>query len=453
MIHRIKDKLKSFFSGEDERTILIKKNIVLSFLNKSIAIVISLQLVPMTINYINSSQYGVWLTLSSIVSWVAYFDMGFAHGFRNRFAEARAKGDLHLAQKYVSTTYSILFVVFVFIFLFCLFVNHFCQWADILNINSNMNGELSNIFIILIGFFCLQLILNVFSVLLLADQRPAFSSMINTLGQFLALVIIYILTKTTEGNLTILAFVLSGTPCISLFVISFFMYQKRYRQYAPSLKFVDFSLTKKIIGLGGKFFIIQISMLLIFQCVNIILSRVKGPDAVAEYNIAYKYFNVVYMIAVIVLTPFWSAFTDAYTKQDFQWMKHVYYKLSRMWLFAVIGCVILLVISPWVYSFWLQNTISIPFSLSIAMAIHILVLSRAGLYMQLINGTGKVYVQLLVYALFSLVSIPIMIWGCNQWGGVGVISVATFVFLLQAFLGHIQLHKIINNSSTGIWDK
>lgn len=453
MISNIKEKVKVVFFDKDERTRLAKKNIALSFINKSVAILISLQLVPLTIHYINPSQYGIWLTLSSIVSWVAYFDMGFAHGFRNRFAEARAKGDLLLAQKYVSTTYLVLFIVFLAIFLFCFCLNHFLHWAEILNIDAAMDTEMSNIFIILIGFFCIQLILNVFSVLLLADQRPAFASMINTGGQFLALTIIYILTKTTEGSLTVLALVLSGTPCVSLLIISFFMYRKRYRQFVPTLKLVDFSLTKNIVGLGGKFFVIQISMLLIFQCVNIILSRIKGPDAVAEYNIAYKYFNVVYMIAIIILTPFWSAFTDAYTKQDFQWMKNVYYKLSKIWLFAVVGCIMLLVISPWVYPFWLQNAISIPFPLSIAMAVHILVLSRAGLYMQLINGTGKVYVQLLIYVSFSLISIPVMVWGCNQWGGVGVISAATLVFFVQSVFGHIQLRKIINNSATGIWNK
>lgn len=446
-------KFKSYLNGGSDRTRLVKHNIALSFITKCISIFISLQLVPMTIHYVDSSKYGVWLTLSSIVMWIAYFDMGFTHGFRNKFAEAKAKGDIELAKKYVSTTYAMLSVIFGAIFIIISIVNSRLHWGSILNVDLDMNNELSNVFFVLICFFCLQIILNIFTSLLMADQRSAFSSVINTMGQAIALIVIYALTKFTEGSLLYLAFALSGIPCVFLGIISFFMFQNRYKEYAPTWKMIDFSLIRNIVGLGGKFFVIQISMLLIFQCVNIILSRMKGPDAVAEYNIAYKYFNVVYMVAVIILTPFWSAFTDAYTKQDLQWMKSVYYKLSKIWLFAVVGCVMLLVISPWVYPFWLQNTISIPLPLSIAMAIHILVLSRAGLYMQLINGTGKVYIQLLIYMFFSLVSIPVMIWGCNQWGGVGVISVATFVFFVQSVFGHIQLRKIINNSATGIWNK
>ncbi len=76
------------------RSIAIKKNIIASLFLKGISILVSLQVVPLTINYINPTRYGIWLTLSSIVAWLSYFDLGFAHGFRNRFAEAVAKGDM-----------------------------------------------------------------------------------------------------------------------------------------------------------------------------------------------------------------------------------------------------------------------------------------------------------------------------------------------------------------------
>lgn len=104
MIRYLKKKL---LSGS-ERTVLIKKNILASSMLRVISIVISLMVVPVTINYVNSEQYGIWLTLSSIIAWLSYFDFGFAHGFRNRFAEAVAKGEHVLARKYVSTTYAVL---------------------------------------------------------------------------------------------------------------------------------------------------------------------------------------------------------------------------------------------------------------------------------------------------------------------------------------------------------
>ena len=439
-------------TGED-RSKVVKMNILLSFLNRGVAILISLLLIPLTINYVDSQQYGIWLTLSSIVNWVSYFDLGFGHGFRNRFAEAIANNDIVLAKKYVSTTYATLTFIFVIIFLIFAVMNSFLDWNIILNIKNVVDLDLSKVFLLSAGMFCLQLILNTFTILLLALQKAALSSMINTISQLLILIIIYILKLLSEGNLIVLSFVMSGVPCLLLFLISLIAYKMKYKSYMPSISNIDLSLVRKIIDLGGKFFIIQICILVIFQCTNIILSRVKGVEAVTEYNIAYKYFSVLYMVFIIFLTPCWSAFTDAYIKRDYKWMKNVYKKLSYIWFVLVLGYIFLLVFSPFIYSFWLGSTINISFSLSMIMGLYILVLSRAGLYMQLINGTGKIQVQMIVYLFFAIVAIPLMILGCQYWGMTGLILVLMTVYLFQCLLGHYQLKKILNGNVKGIWDK
>ena len=56
-----------------ERSIKAKKNILASVIIKGLSIAISLVLVPLTINFINPSRYGIWLTLSSIVALVKFF--------------------------------------------------------------------------------------------------------------------------------------------------------------------------------------------------------------------------------------------------------------------------------------------------------------------------------------------------------------------------------------------
>jgi len=96
-----------------ERSVKAKKNILASFVIKGLGIAISLVLVPLTINYINPSRYGIWLTLSSIVGWFSFFDIGFGNGLRNKLAEAKAKGEEELAKIYVSTTYAILSIIIV----------------------------------------------------------------------------------------------------------------------------------------------------------------------------------------------------------------------------------------------------------------------------------------------------------------------------------------------------
>lgn len=117
--------IKKYIQNGDARSVMVKKNIAGAFVLKCISILISLQVVPLTINYVNPTQYGIWLTLSSIIAWLSYFDLGFAHGFRNRFTEAVAKNDFKSAREYVSTTYAVLSIIFSFILLLVQVVNIF----------------------------------------------------------------------------------------------------------------------------------------------------------------------------------------------------------------------------------------------------------------------------------------------------------------------------------------
>ena len=192
------DRIKNKFLSGSERTVLIKKNILASSLLRVVSILISLMVVPVTINYINPERYGIWLTLSSIIAWLSYFDFGFAHGFRNRFAEAIAKDNHMLARKYVSTTYVVLAIIFSIMMIFTSIVNQFVNWSSILNVDMEMNIELRTVFQILIVFFCINIVAEVFSTMLTASQRPAASTAIKTCGNLLSLIAILIIPDSNK---------------------------------------------------------------------------------------------------------------------------------------------------------------------------------------------------------------------------------------------------------------
>ena len=116
------NKIPSYLNRGDERTINIKVNILLSFVYKGLSIVLSLFIVPLTIGFVNAEQYGIWLTISSIVGWVSYFDLGLGHGLRNKYAEAKAKGDTKTMSELVSTTYALIAIIFLIVFIIFFFI-------------------------------------------------------------------------------------------------------------------------------------------------------------------------------------------------------------------------------------------------------------------------------------------------------------------------------------------
>lgn len=447
----VKNNFLKYLNKGDSRTVRAKKNIILSFFLKGISILISLQIVPITIHYVNPTRYGVWLTLSSLVSWFSFFDIGLTHGFRNRFAESKALGDVEGAKIYVSTTYVALFIVFVIFISLILILNTFLNWSDLLNIDQGYSEELNHVFFIVAFCFGVNIVASVFTTMLVADQRPAIASFIQVMGQFVSFVTIYVLTKLTVGNLSSLALTFSGIPVLILVISSIVLYKTQYKIYAPQLKFVRFSYLKNILGLGGQFFFIITSMLFIFQLMNIIISRVQGPEVVTQYNLAYRFFNVLLMVVVIVLNPFWSAFTEAYAKRDYNWMRSVRKKLELLGVLSIPLLGIMILTSSFFYEIWLGSLIEIPFGLTVSVAVYILFQIFGNIYM--INGTGKVRIQLIVYIVFAIISYPIMTFMCEKWGVMGILVLPTLVYIIQGVVGCMQLNRLINNRAIGIWNK
>ena len=79
ILHKVYNKV----GIKSQRTKGITKHVLLSFLYRGGSIAATFLLVPLTINYLDTDNYGIWLTLSSFISWFAFFDIGLGNGLRN----------------------------------------------------------------------------------------------------------------------------------------------------------------------------------------------------------------------------------------------------------------------------------------------------------------------------------------------------------------------------------
>ena len=445
--------VKSFLSEGHERSINAKKNILNSLIIKGLSIFISLFGVPLTIHYINPTQYGVWITLSSIIAWFGFFDIGFGNGLRNKLAESMAKGENKLARIYVSTTYAILAIIIGIVLLLFFIVNPFLNWSKILNTPPEMAGELSLLALIVFVFFCMQFVLQLITTILNANQQSAKASLFSFLGSLFSIIIIFILTKTTSGNLLYLGFVFGATPVLVFLSSSIWFYSHQYKKYAPSIKFVKFRYARDLMTLGLKFFLIQIAVIILYQTSNIIIAQLYGPAQVTTYNIAYKYFSVIPMGFGIIMMPFWSAYTEAWVKKDIDWIRNSIKKLINIWIIICIVSVIMLIFSNFIYRIWVGKEIVVPISISSVIALYVVLNAWCGIFSLFLNGVGKIKLQLYSALFGAIVNIPLAIFLGKHFGVAGVVFSTCLLALTSAVWSPIQYYKIINNTAKGIWDK
>ena len=435
--------LNKYRAISNERSKLAVQNIMGSMLCKVVTILINLALIPISIKFLNTDQYGIWITLSSIVTWLTYFDIGLTQGFRNRFAEAKALGDIHLCRSLLTTTYVVITLIFVVVFFVLACVVPAFNWSNIFNIEYE-NQKLITLITVLGFFFSFRFILNVLNSLLAADQHNSWSSIIEAIGLILTLVSIFALSSfANTDSLLFFAIIYCGIPCIILLIATIFLFATKYKQYKPSLKYLDFKVTKSIVGLGAKIFVIQITNVLLFQLANIVILRYCGSLDVTQYNIANKYFGVLNMVFAIVITPFWSAFTDAKTKGDIPWIISIYNKLSKLWWVLCVVAIVMIALAGVVYSFWVPDVPAIPFMTTALMATYIVLLTRNNLFINLLNGLNKVNTQMWSNIVLCIVFTPLLFWTTSIWGVQAVqLNLITICFMQSLICQYVFTKNI-----------
>lgn len=437
-----------------KRSVNAKKNIVASFLIKGISILIGFYLVPLTIGYVQKEQYGIWLTLSSVVGWFAFFDIGLGHGLRNKLSEAMANEQWERARILVSSTYAIVSIIFMSILVLFFVIEPFLNWQSILNTEVVQQQELRLVVLSTFSFFCINFILRLIDSIFFAYQRPAYKSFFSLISNVITLVIIIILTKTTTGSLLYLSVALGIAPMIILLGVSMYMYSTDFKSIAPSYKWVRKSYFKDLFGLGAKFFLVNVSVIIIFATDNMIITQILGPSEVPAYAVAHKYFGLITVGFSFILVPMWSAYTEAYVKNDIEWVLSVIKKLKKTWLLLVILAFFMFLVSPMFFKFWVSE-IEVPLLLSGMMCIYVIILAWGNIFVNFINGVGKIHLQLVIGIIGTLVNIPLSYFFAKTLGmGVaGVIGASIISIAYGPIFAPIQFKKIINGTATGIWNR
>ena len=154
--------INRLFRGH-ERTVRAKKNIYASLIIKGISIIIGFLMIRVTLNYLDQTSYGIWLTVASFLTWFTFFEIGLGSGLQNKLAEALALKDYKLAKIYVSSTYAILTVIIFIVAVIFFIANFFIDWTIILNTDSDMLKELTSMTFIVFGFFFLTFVIKLIS--------------------------------------------------------------------------------------------------------------------------------------------------------------------------------------------------------------------------------------------------------------------------------------------------
>ncbi|MEG1853519.1 MAG: oligosaccharide flippase family protein [Bacteroidales bacterium] len=446
--------LSGVFSKNIDRSNRSRVNSLFSLIFKGGSLLINFMLVPLILTLIDATQYGVWLTVSSLIAWSSFFDFGLSNGLRNKLTESLALNDIEASRRYISTMYALMIIIFGTLSLLFTFVYGYINWYKLFHISTETE-DLPTLVILILLFFCFQFILKVVYTLCNSFQKPYYIGMIEFFIQLFSLIGVYFLINVHEGGLIKLSFVLCGIPLIVLLLFNVILFRVKFRKYTPQFNAVDIKLCKNLFAVSLRFFVIQIAGLIQYQSSSILISHYFSSDDVVVYNLSYKYFSIPNILFTIILTPFWSAVTDAYIKKDFRWIKSEVNVYLKMYSFLFVLALLMFFCSSFAYRFWLgEGEILIPLNVSFWSFVFSVTSMITALYVSAINGIGALKIQYMMCFVTPLLFIG-LVYIMNSFFEIGLISViiAGIISNISGFIiAPIQFYQIMNNKK-GIWIK
>ena len=436
------------------RSSLLQKNILASFLIKGWSALVVLLLVPATLNCLGEYKNGIWLTISSLLLWIDNMDIGLGNGLRNKIAEYMAHSEYERTRSLISSTFAMLTCIIIPVLLILLLLIAISDPYTVFNAAPSKVAYLDQVLMVTVTLVCTSFIFKLIGNFYMGMQLPAVSNLLIALGQTLALIGTYIVLYSGSHSMMLIALVNTAAPLFVYLLAYPYTFFYKYPHLRPSFKLINFKEARAVINMGVQFFIMQISSVILFMTSNLLISNLFTPALVTPYQITYRYFSIMLVAFTVICMPFWNATTDAYERGDIEWIRNATRKL-RLMIIGIIACMILMVIiSPWVYSFWIGDSITIDIRMSIVMATYIFILIYSMRYSYFINGIGKLRLQLIFTTVAAVIFIPLA-YLTTQWTHsiIWFMIVMCLVNIPGLIVNRIQFYKLITGKANGIWMK
>ena len=349
----------------------IQKQISFTALYKIVMLVLNFLLIALLLDYLGQEHFGIYIALTSLFSWMFMFDLGIAKGMRNFVTLAISNTNLKEAGEYVSTAYIAILILTLAVGAIIISALPLLDLQAFFNIDME-NRVLQNIFFVLILAFFLKFYFSTVDQLNYATHQSQNVALNGLLVAGCNLAGIGLLRKLDHTGTLIYAIAVFSLSIVLPYLYATFRFFYKRKALIPSISNFSRNALGDVFDKGLKILFIQIGFLLIIGIDRLILLKYGNAVEVTKYEIIYKVMSIVIVPVSIVLAPLWSAFTDAYARNDLVWIKSVFNKFYLMMVGLLAAVIVLAFLFNTITSVWLTSFPYVEFFVILMMGILIL---------------------------------------------------------------------------------
>jgi O-antigen/teichoic acid export membrane protein len=295
-----------------------------SFIAKALNILISFLSVPLTIHYLGAERYGVWLTISSLLTWMALTDFGLSgNALVNVLAESSGNDDVETAREYASSAFWVLTAISLISGVIAVIGFHWISWRAVFQVSAaTSTHELNVACALTLATFILGFPLSLQYAIYSAYQEGYLANIWSIATNALALLALLIVSRF-HGGLPQLILAMAGTRTLVGMANNYYLFQ-RYHWLIPYPSAVRWSCVQRLFKLGGKYMVTQLAALGIYQSQPMIITQMLGPASVVIFVVSYKIITLPMDLIYMATQPFIAAFGEAKARGDWAWIRKAY---------------------------------------------------------------------------------------------------------------------------------
>ena len=408
-----------------------------SVLGRGLAIVVSAVTLPLTVRYLGQLEYGIWVTISSTVVMLSVLDLGIANTLTNFLSESHALNDRERARTYFATGFWLTVGVTVVLAALSALLWRVIDWGALLHLTDTRLVANARIAVaISILYFLLTLPLNLANRVLASLQQTHLANyfaMINSLLGLVAIVGVVLL----RGGLVELMATYCAAMLLGSVTLNAWLMLRHTPWIRPHPRRFQRDAAEALSRQGFLFFIIQLTTLVVFNSDNLVITHFVGAQQVTPYSIAWRLAGYAALLQSLLIPSFWPAFTEAYHRQDMDWVRSTYRAMTRKTLLAVASAALLMGLFGRMFIRVWAGQASVPSATLLwTMAFWAVLVSATTNQALLMTATGRLRVAAVVAVLAATANLAGSILLVRHMGPLGVIlatvlSFAVFIVVPQ----------------------
>lgn len=290
-------------------------------LGRGMGLVATLISVPLTIRYLGTERYGIWMTISSIVALLGFADLGLGNGLLNAISTSHGRDDRDFARNCVSSAFFLLTAVAVFLAVVFALCYPSIPWDRVFNVSPEVGRqEAGPAMAVFFGCFLLGLPLGIITRIQMGYQQGFVNAAWQAVGSLLTLVCLLV-AIWLRGSLPLLVLALAGAPLLATALNGAALFCRKMPWLAPNWSAISWQAARQIGQAGFMFLILQVCVALLSSVDNLIVAQILGQDAVTQLAVPARLFSVAGAVAMIALMPLWPAYGEAIARGDVAWAK------------------------------------------------------------------------------------------------------------------------------------